>query len=200
MASTTKRSYCPNCQRPQTTCLCDALVQLDCNYRLIILQDPGEAKHALSSAPILERSVRGAQLIVAETFDPEKLLGPDWLNHSLLVFPGEQAISTQQASGQAFKNLILLDGTWRKVTRMLHVNPWLQQLPCLAIDAQHASQYKIRKSPRADGLSTIEAAAYVLNELHGEQDFSPILKAFEKMIDLQIDAMGEATFNKNYKK
>lgn len=193
-----QRSYCTHCQRPQKTCLCDALVELSCDYQLIILQDPCEAKHALSSAPILEKSIRGAQLMIGERFNPESVLGRDWQSNSVLVFPGEQAICAKKVIEKKTKYLILLDGTWRKVTRMLHNNPWLKQLPCFAIDVQHASQYKIRKSPRADGLSTIEAAVYVLDELHAGQDFSPILKAFEKMIELQIGAMGEATFKKNY--
>lgn len=192
------RNYCLNCQRPVTTCLCDALVQLDCDYRVVILQDPNEARHALSSAPILQKSIRSAQLFVGDIFDPEAILDENWRSNSLLVFPSEQAIPAHQVCTQAVKNIILLDGTWRKVTRMLHSNTWLQQLPCLGISALHASQYKIRKSPRADGLSTIEAAVCVLNELHDDRDFSPILKAFERMIDIQIDAMGEAVFCKNY--
>lgn len=192
------RRYCPHCQRPLKTCLCDVLVELNCHYHLVILQDPTEAKHPLSSSPILEKSVRGAQRVVGEIFEPEEILGSNWKHNSLLIFPSELAISATQARRQTFKNLILLDGTWRKATRLLHSNQWLHQLPCIAIDAQHASQYKIRKSPRADGLSTIEAAVYVLNALHDEQDFNPILNAFEKMIRLQITAMGETTFNKNY--
>lgn len=195
---TAKRSYCANCSRPTKTCLCSEIVNLACNYQLVILQDPSEAKHALSSAPILEKSIQDAQLTVGEIFHPEELLASDWSSNSLLVFPGEQAITAEQASVKTFKYLILLDGTWRKVARMLHANTWLQQLPCIAIDAKNASQYRIRKSPRADGLSTIEAAVDVLNKLHPEQDFSPILKAFDKMIALQIDAMGEYTFQRNY--
>ena len=165
---------------------------------MIILQDPSEAKHALSSAPLLEKSIRGAQLITGEHFKASEILGPHWQDNSVLVFPGAQAINAQQAKLEPIKHLIFLDGTWRKVTRMLHANAWLTELPCIAIDVQHGSQYKIRKSPRADGLATIEAAVYLLNALHQEQDFSPILKAFEKMIALQISAMGTQTFNKNY--
>lgn len=49
-----KRTRCAHCERPTKTCLCADIVELSCNYQLIILQDPKEAKHALSSAPILE--------------------------------------------------------------------------------------------------------------------------------------------------
>lgn len=201
-----KRTLCAHCERPVKTCLCADIVELSCNYQLIILQDPKEAKHALSSAPILEKSIVGAQRVIGEVFDPVVLLGEDWQSNSLLVYPHEQSLSQQQAVEQNFKHLILLDGTWRKVARMLHLNPWLSELPCFAIDAdyaQHASQYLIRKSPRADGLSTIEAAVKVLNDLHDYQTqngqrFDAILGAFNKMIEFQINAMGSETFHKNY--
>lgn len=198
-----KRTLCAHCERPIKTCLCSDLVELPCNYQLIILQDPKEAKHALSSAPILEKSIVGAQRVIGEVFDPVTLLGEGWQSNSLLIYPHEKSLSQQQAVEQNFKYLILLDGTWRKVARMLHLNPWLSELPCFAIDSSYESQYLIRKSPRADGLSTIEAAVKVLNDLHSssaknDQTFDSILSAFNKMIEFQINAMGSDTFNKNY--
>lgn len=193
-----KRPLCIDCQRPIKTCLCADIVQLSCDYQLIILQDPKEAKHALSSAPILAKSITEARLIIADQFDPIALLGENWQQESLLVFPSDNSLNGQQAKKLKFKYLILLDGTWRKVTRLLHLNPWLTQIPSIAIASSNASEYLIRKSPRSDGLSTIEAAESILNSLHTEKDFSPILGAFRKMIDLQIIAMGEQTFKSNY--
>lgn len=193
-----KRSLCSLCERPKKTCLCDDIIQLSCDYKLIILQDPKEAKHALSSAPLLEKSILHAKRFIGDTFDPIALLGNNWKNNSLLIFPKDDGLSQDQAMRPDFKYLILLDGTWRKVARMMHLNPWLSELPCFAIDPTSASQYRIRKSPREDGLSTIEAAVEVLNNLHTERSFDPILGAFNKMIELQIHAMGIATFQKNY--
>ena len=194
----TKRASCPYCERPLRTCLCDAMEVRDIDYRLVILQDPKEAKHALSSAPLLAKSIRGAQLIVGEVFDPTKILGEDWQSNTLLIFPGENAADRKSVATLNIKTLILLDGTWRKVARLMHLNPWLSTLQCYAINANNSSQYKIRRSPRADGLSTIEAGVCVLNDLHAHQDYSNILLAFNKMIDLQIEAMGQSTYNKNY--
>lgn len=193
-----KRAVCKGCDRPLKTCLCDALVTMTCPYRLIILQDVKEAKHALSSAPILEKSIAGAVRVVGDDFDPTVILGQAWQEESVLVFPSERAITADQLVGKNIKNLVLLDGTWRKVARLIHLNPWLRDLPCIAIQAEIASQYKIRKSPRVDGLSTIEAAVAALNSLLPDQDYSAILPAFFKMVDLQIEAMGSATYQKNY--
>ncbi len=194
----TKRQYCPHCDRPQRTCLCDVMVVRDCAYRLIILQDPKEAKHALSSAPLLAKSIRGSQLLIGETFSPEEILGDNWQRDSVLIFPGDNSISAADIQHRAIKNLILLDGTWRKVARIMHLNPWLSTLANFTIAANNNSQYRIRRSPRADGLSTIEAGVCALNELHAPQDYSNVLLAFNKMIDMQIAAMGPATFDKNY--
>jgi DTW domain-containing protein YfiP len=195
-----KRAQCPHCERPIKTCLCDDIVKLKCAYQLIILQDPTEAKHALSSAPILAKSIVGAQLIIGDLFDPFELLGKNWQQESLLVFPNADSLSSPQAGKIRFKYLILLDGTWRKVSRLLHLNPWLMKIPSIAIRPTHTSEYKIRKSPREDGLSTIEAAVSILNDLHADKNFSPILPAFRKMIEMQIIAMGIDKFQNNYLK
>lgn len=195
-----KRQICSHCDRPIKTCLCDVLVKLSCQYQLIILQDPKEAKHALSSAPILSKSIQGARLVVGEVFDPIELLGPDWNENSLLVFPNEKSLTTEEAIQKSFKHLILLDGTWRKVARLIHLNPWLLELPNIAIQSSHASEYQIRKSPREDGLSTIEAAVHVLNDLQPDTDFSPILNAFRQMIQYQVNAMGKDIYNQNYQR
>ncbi|CAA0110378.1 Uncharacterised protein [Zhongshania aliphaticivorans] len=194
-----KRVICPRCERPLKTCLCDVLVTMSCEpYKVFILQDVKEAKHALSSAPLLEKSLVGARRVVGETFDPDSLFDRAWQENTLLVFPSENALAANEISSAKFKNIILLDGTWRKVARLMHLNPWLKTLPHMALDIEEISQYKIRKSPRADGLSTIEAAVTALNGLLPGQDYSVILPAFYKMIDFQIQAMGELTYQKNY--
>lgn len=193
-----KRESCSQCERPLKTCLCDVMTCLHSRYQLVILQDPKEAKHALSSAPILEKSIYNARRIVGEVFDPSDIFGSKWMNECLVIFPSKNSISIKQAKEKNYKYLILIDGTWKKVSKIFHINPWLVELPCIAIQPSQNSEYLIRKSPRKDGLSTIEAAVNILNALEPEKDFQPILKAFNKMIDLQIQAMGHQTFKQNY--
>lgn len=189
---------CNNCGRPQKTCLCAVLVKRHCAYQVVILQDPKEARHALSSAPLLAQSLHDSRLLVGEHFDPEHLFGHHWQRDCLLVFPGDNCMSAETARQRPFRYLLLLDGSWRKVSRLIHLNPWLKELPCLRLSPASPSNYRIRKSPRSDGLSTIEAAVLALNSLSPGDDYSALLAAFEQMIDLQIAAMGEETFLRNY--
>lgn len=194
----TPRQICNACDRPLVTCLCDAIIRRHSRYRLTILQHPKEAGHALSSAPLLQRSIVGSRLIIAEVFDPREVIGSQWRDTALLLYPGEPSITAEQAGSAALTELVVLDGTWRKTAKLLHLNPWLGELPRLALQPSAPSRYRIRKAPRADSLATIEAAAEGLNMLHNSRDFSAITGAFERMIEQQIEAMGVETFKRNY--
>lgn len=185
------RIVCKNCERPRSTCLCPFLRTLPCPLELVILQDPSEARHAMSTGPLLARSIEGARLLVGEVFDPVALFGEQWQAQSVLVYPAE----TPTPGGDArleVKRVILLDGTWRKVRRLRYCNPWLDQLAKLSLRPQERSAYRIRKSPRADGLSTIEAGALALNQLVSGTDYRDILGVFTAMVEMQINAMGPA--------
>jgi DTW domain-containing protein YfiP len=82
--------------------------------------------------------------------------------------------------------LVVLDATWRKSRKMLYQNPALQALPRLALRDMPASNYRIRKAHAPGQLSTLEATAYALMQLHGEAArFQPLLAAFDGFITQQ---------------
>lgn len=96
------------------------------------------------------------------------------------------------ACGLALSDLtiIVLDGSWKKAYKMYCVNPILHTLPAIAIDVDNQSNYRIRKSSRADSLSTLEACFELLSELEGEQQsFSALLDSFNFMVEYQLKAM-----------
>lgn len=178
------------------------MVCLTSRYQVVILQDPIEARHALSTSPLLAKSLRGTQLHVGETFEPETVIGTNWQNSAILVYPGDDCVTAEQVCQQPQRNtLLLLDGTWRKTGKLLQLNPWLRKLPRMRLSAgDYSSQYRIRRSPKPEGLATIEAAVQCLNALEPDKDFSPMLRAFHAMIDFQIAAMGKETFERHHKR
>ncbi len=94
---------------------------------------------------------------------------------------------------------ILLDGSWKKAYKLLMNNPFLQKLPKVAINVDSKSNYRLRKSPREDGLSTVEAGYYLLSQLeHNQKKFMPLLKTFEFMIDYQISQMPADIYQRHY--
>lgn len=187
-----KRPTCEGCGRPRSVCLCEHLVQRQPPFELVIWQDPDESRHPLSTAPLLQKSVLPSRLMVGDQFQPEQLLGAGWSDNTWLLYPLEGKEPVDVLSGtvpdsppRQPESLLILDGTWRKVRRLLHLNPWLKQLPHLSLVPQGLSQYRIRKSPRSDGLSTLEAAVEALSILDPTQDYQPILGLQEAMVARQ---------------
>ncbi len=167
-------------------------------WRLVVLQDPSEVKNAKGSVALLRACLPELTLWCSENFAEH-----DGLNQLLsdptlrchLLYPGESSISVPQLQAQTDERLpcfILLDGTWRKSLKPLHCHPKLQQLPRVALAPSQPGSYHIRKSPRADGLSTFEAAAHLLGEWQADQatdDSARLLGCFSSWIERELAAL-----------
>jgi len=195
----TKRVVCEDCLKAISACICKTIQSIDNQHFLHVLQDPSEEKKAIGSARILGLSLQRSKITVGEHFDPSTFT----LDNSYLVFPSEDAIPASQLA--QVKNIdpnsqfILLDGSWKKAYKLLMSNPFLQALPKVAIDVEKKSAYRIRKSPREDGLSTVEAGYYLLAQLENDDDkFKPLLKSFEYMIDYQIAKIPPEIYQQHY--
>jgi DTW domain-containing protein len=201
MPSRSPRKACPACSRPVSHCLCDVTPNLVSGIQLVIIQHPSEQAHALNTARLLANGLLNAHLIVTERIDAYwegLLLDPDWRVE--LLFPGE-GVPTVQPVAQDLRpqRLVLLDGTWRKARKLLYLNPSLQRLPRVALPGGLTSRYRLRKAPQPGALSTVEAAVAALGLLCPGRDFSPLLAPFDKLVEGQIEAMGVARYQHNYR-
>ena len=195
------RLQCPRCTRPAERCLCALIPCLTSRTRVLILQHPSEVRHALNTARLAALGLSNAELLVGEVFEalPALLQQPGY--RPCLLFPGEQAHAlTQFAEQHAELPLLLIvpDGTWRKARKLLHLNPQLAALPRVMLPEGLQSNYRLRKAPEPGALSTLEAIVEALNRLESPSNFDALLKPFEALIDGQIEAMGEATFQRNH--
>lgn len=197
------REQCPRCQRPQAQCLCALIPQLASRTRVLILQHPEEARHALNTARLAALGLLNSELRCAEQFaDLPELLG-DQRRHSCLLFPGEQALPVAEFARQNADRplqLVVPDGTWRKARKLLYCNPLLAQLPRVTLANPAESRYRLRKAPMPQALSTIEAITQALDELEGAGRFAQLLRPFEALIEGQIKAMGAVTYQRNHLK
>ncbi len=194
----TTRPRCPRCQRPLSHCLCPLIPSLSSATRVVILQHPDEASHALNTARLAVLGLQNAELHIGENFTQ---LEQEYLRsgaEAWLLFPGEQArLPASLPPAEGARWLLVPDGTWRKARRLLYSNPWLAQLPRLTLPAGMVSRYRLRKAPQPGALSTIEAVAACLEGLEG-RDYSPLLQPFEALIEGQIRAMGAEVYQRNH--
>jgi DTW domain-containing protein YfiP len=77
---------------------------------------------------------------------------------------------------RGIEGVVLLDGSWREAKTLWWRNPWLLKLRRLVLNPQRPSRYsRIRREPRREALSTLEAAAVVLKHLDGRPDIGAAL-------------------------
>lgn len=180
-----KRHICPGCNRPGSVCLCPALNCLPAPVELIIWQDPVEARHPLSTAPLLQLSIAGSRRCIGDRFSYQDIFAGSPPESVAVVFPFVHKPALTETDFPAIRKLLILDGTWRKVRKILLCNPWLENIHHIALAADTESRYQIRKSPRNDGLSTIEAGVGAVNLLAGDRRFDATLTVLERLVDIQ---------------
>lgn len=105
-----------------------------------------------------------------------------------LLYPGAGARDLLADPPAGPVTLVVVDGTWAHARKLVNQNPELSGLPRYALRPSAPSEYRIRKEPSFDCVSTIESLALALGALEGDpQRFEALLVPFRKMIDAQID-------------
>lgn len=186
-----RRLACTRCLRPNSTCICHWVTPTWTDTEVLILQHPLEVAQAKGSARLLHMSLPRSRLVIGELFDPptlQALLQTDQ-RVNVLLYPGdeEEAQAAPVPTDPSQIRLVVLDGTWRKSRKMLHLNPALRHLPRLALHTPPPSQYLIRKAHRPDQLSTLEATCLALQQLQPEpvDRFARLLAAFGDFVASQ---------------
>lgn len=198
--------YCLTCGKASKACICRWITPIRNQHPVIILQHPSEVSRAIGTARILSLSLSQCEIFVGEDFSNHDELNAHLSDSSIsyqVLFPGEHAktlSSNSQSTGQQ-TGLILIDGTWKKAFKIYQLSTNLHQLPSIALDASAPSAYRIRKAPKDDALSTVEAGFYALSALSGNSEtFQPLMTAFNRMIDFQIAQMPADVYRRHYKK
>ena len=184
---------------------------------VLILQHPLEVHNAKGTVRLLHLSLARSRLAVGEVFDASALQNLLWApwdapiqsvqpaqppRCTVLLYPsGPQDAAQGWASPAPLDlagwqapqplRLVVLDGTWRKTRKMLHLNPALQPLPRLPLAQLPPSRYRIRKAHQPHQLSTLEATCAALAQLDGGADaINPLLAAFEGFVAQQAAYQG----------
>jgi DTW domain-containing protein YfiP len=110
---------------------------------------------------------------------PGEFADPVRVVTELLVAPLVDAEDTDQITESVSKRplFVLLDGTWAEARKMFRKSPYLDRLPVLSLQPGTPSNYRLRRSSRADHFCTAEVAAQCL-ALAGETQAADTLTAY----------------------
>lgn len=156
----------------------------------------------MGTARILSLSLNNSVTLVGEDFSDNEqlnaLLADEQYQH-VILYPSESSVPVESVTCSNKKlRVILLDGTWKKAFKMWQVSSNLHALKTVYLPKDLKGNYRIRKAPSDNCLSTVEAGYHLLSLLDTDGDFRPLLTAFDQMIQFQINQMPPGVFEKNY--
>ena len=191
VASFIPRAVCGRCRRPVRVCVCAHLPTLAPKARVVILQHPKEERMAIGTAQMAARCLEGSTVVVGTRVDSHRKVAlalADLARQPVLLWPGPDAQDLATSPPEGPITLFVVDGTWSTAKKMITENPKIAALPRYAIAPATPSEYRIRREPRAECLSTIEAIAAALGVLEGDPEpYRAMLVPFRAMVDAQID-------------
>jgi hypothetical protein len=209
-----ERPDCPHCRKPAALCVCDLVTPFDNRVELLILQHPQEQDRLLGSARLAARHFRNATLKIGLSWPSlSKVLGREadakrWAilylgslkaealgpGRDIVVVTGKGTpLPDQDAALRDIEGVILLDGTWSQAKAIWWRNPWMLKCRRVLLARERPSRYgKLRREPRRDGLSTLEAAAMLMARLEGDPRIEAALNTnFAKMLERYRAAYGK---------
>jgi DTW domain-containing protein YfiP len=173
-------------------CYCAAIPTLPTETRVVILQHPRERDMPIGTARMATLCLPQSELHVGVRWAehaPLRVALADSARPAVLLYPGPGArdILTDPPAGPV--TLVVVDGTWAQAKSVVRDNPILHALPRYAFATPEPSHYRIRREPRAEYCSTIEALMHVLGVLEAKPDaFRALLAPFHAMVDAQLAA------------
>ena len=207
---------CPRCLKPRALCICDSVAPIENHLSLLILQHPQEQDRALGTARLTTQHFRDATLRVGLSWPSlSKALGQPVADPSrwAILYLGSAKVSDldtdaeivaltrkgeiaerQRAIFESLEGVILLDGTWSQAKALWWRNPWMLKCQRVILGPKRPSRYgALRREPRRDGLSTIEAAAMLIARLEKRPDVEARLTAsFERMLARYREVQGSS--------
>lgn len=186
------RLECARCRRPQSGCYCNAVTPVATRTRVLILQHPREHEKAVNTARIAALALPSAELVVGIDFHSSarvRALLADPERPPVLLYPGPGARDLESDPPPHPVTLVVVDGTWHQARSLLRKNPQLLALPCYAFAPEAPSEYRIRREPRPEYVSTIEALACALPYLEPQRErerFQALLAPFRAMVAHQV--------------
>ena len=177
---------------------------IDNRLFVLILQHPQEKKEALATAAPTCVLLSHARLVVGLSWpNLSRALGrPVDPRRWAVLYLGSvrpaslgdrevlgldrrgESVADQEAMLRGLDGVVVLDGTWKEAKTLWWRNPWLLKLRRLVLNPRHKSRYaRIRREPRREALSTLEAVALLLKHLDGGPEIEAgLLRALDRLI------------------
>jgi DTW domain-containing protein len=203
---------CATCGKPAVLCVCADVVPIDTKVSVLILQHPQEQDRSLATARLTALHFKNSRLVIGLSWPSlTKILGrpADPQRWAVLYLgsvkasdeaPGRDVVAVDKKGAAVddqdrvlrdLEGVIILDGTWSQAKALWWRNAWMLKCRRVVLGPRRPSRYgRIRREPRRDALSTIEAAAMLVARLERRPEIEVALGvSFERMLARYRDAI-----------
>jgi len=182
---------CPGCRLLVTACLCDLIPRIATRTRVLVVLHHAETQKPSNTGRLALKCLPNSGAVIRGV--PDQLTAvPAWAEHGdpVVLFPHPDARPLVDfCGGPRPVTLIVPDGTWRQAQRMRRRVAGLSDVPCAFITREAPSEYRLRRTPDARRLSTMEAIAEALGLLEGAEGPAArelLLGIFQVMVDRSL--------------
>lgn len=158
---------CPHCALHNSACACGLFCRLPISTRFLVIRHVREAHKSSNTARWAALFVPGFELLSWSGRPDVRQLGDIGRPGDWLLFPQDAAAGGPPPPVGSPERVVVLDGTWRQVRRMLRALPALQGLPRMEVPPR-PSRVGLRRAPSPLHLSTLEAMSSAIGLLEGE--------------------------------
>lgn len=187
------RLTCYRCFRPSALCYCGSVETLTPRSQVVVLQHQREIFHPLNTTRMLELALPGARIERGNLDELERaLLRAPLPPGAALLFPSPDAEELLDAHArEPITAIVALDGTWDQAKTLLRLSG-LEGVRRVRFRPKAPSEYRIRKEPKVDYLSTLESVALVLELLEPDLEVERLRRLFRSVIDRNVEARPRA--------
>ena len=208
------RNLCVTCLQPDFSCYCELVKKVDPKIKFVILIHPIEFHRRIASGRMAHLSLENSLLVMGQDYTHNKQINqiindPEY--QSVILYPGQKSLNLttdfEKAKTTLFhKNkklaLFVIDGTWATARKTMRLSENLKNLPRVGFIPPGLSQFRVRKQPKPECYSTIEAIHHSIELLGSLVGFETetrkhdqLIHLFKKVIDRQVEFVIEAEKN-----
>lgn len=167
--------------------------------RFVILNHPIEMKRRIATGRMSHLCLEKSWLIVGHDYTQNAQVNAIIANpafHCVILYPGQRSVNLSPLSRSERSALFprdrelvvfVIDGTWATARQTAWQSQNLKALPRVCFTPPAPSNFRVRKQPRPECFSTIEAIHHTIDLLgDGSRKHDVLLDVFNQMVERQL--------------
>ncbi len=202
------------CMQPSFGCYCAEIQKFDPLIKFVILIHPIEWKRRIATGRMSHLCLNNSELIQGQDYTEDQKVNEllaDTRYQAMVLYPGQKSLNLTGLGEEKLGQLIgpqktpmvfVIDGTWATARKTMRLSQNLNALPRVCFTPPARSNFQVRKQPKAECYSTIEAVHHTIELLGPAVGFElqarkhdSLLRVFSVMVNRQIAFLKDAFDN-----